>query len=364
MADTNTNQQNQGQEQEQEQEFNFDLNNINTWAEKNEIGLKFEDEGSLKNIFESYNKIGDYKKSVEDMQSKMESLAQYQEKYEMVLQKLNEGNILPDNETLALKQLKDKYPDYDLGLISNVRNSDLATMDKLEALILANKLEVKSNVSDDVRKRTILKQLGIEDTEDGFTDEDRFAIDNAFSNKKSLLEEIRGFQPETASFDFDNDYKTLLSEREAQTKAKSDAEEALKSHNQKYIEPIFDGFKEIKRFYKDEKGNEKEVKYAVDGEFKAQFIDEAVNELTKSGFKITPDNAQEVADMIEAEYRTKNFDRIMQMMAEQIIAQSEDDFHKRNHSDSNLNNNERPPIDVNGLPPTMKEQLRKLNSKN
>lgn len=357
MADNNQN--NPNQNGGDNNEPNFDLNQINSWAEKNELGLKFEDEGSLKNIFQTYSKIPEYEKSIEEMKGQLSTANVYKEKYDMVLDKLNNSNILPDKETLALKQLKDKYPDKDLGLISNIRGADINSMNKLDALVLASKLEAPSNVSDDARKRVILRQLGIEEIEEGgFSDEDRFAIDNAFASKKAVLDEIRGFQPEMQSFDFEEDYKAIQSKKEAEAKSKADEAEKLKAHNSKMIEPIFDSFKEIKRFYKDEKGKEQEVKYAVDEGFKGEFINKAVDELTNTGFKITPDNAQEVANFIESEYRNQNFDRILQMMAEQIVSQKEQDFHNRNHSDGDPNRRERPTDTSNQANLTVKERLK------
>jgi hypothetical protein len=236
-------------------------------------------------------------------------------------------------------------------------------MDKLDALVLANKVEVKSNVSDDVRKRTILKNLGIENEIGELTEEDRFAIDNALAGKKSTLDEIRNFQPEGGDFDFEAEYSALQEKRAADATQKEAEAKSLKDHNEKMFKPILDGFKEMKRTYKDEKGNEAEAKYVVDEKFATDFFNEGVEELTKQGFKITTENAQEVSDYITKEYIVRNFGSIVDSMARQISGKKEEEFHKEVHNDSPQNRAEAPGGGETKLPPTAREQMLNWNKK-
>lgn len=339
-------------EDQKTEETQFNIESFNQWSEQN-VGQKFEDEGSLKNVFESIN---GYESKIKAKDEEIDSYKPYKDKYETYIQKVKD--ILPDTDTVAINQLKDKYQGVNIGVLSQIRTADLNSMDNLSALLLANKVEVPSNASDEIRVKGIFKQLGIENELGELTDDDRFLIDNALAGKKSILNEIRQFQPEGVDFDFEKDWQSIQDEKKAQTESKAAEVKALTDHNQKMLKPILDGFKEIQIPYKSDKGEESAVKYVVDDKFRSEFMDEAVQDLTSQGFKITSENSNEVADYLNKEYIVSNFNTIITSVISQVLGQKQEEHHKENHNDSSENKTEAPVVDGKKLPPTARESMR------
>lgn len=320
----------------------FDISGINKHFNKS-----FESEQQLQDLFEQQEKFKDFESQ---LTSKNEELKTAQDKYTQLLDNFDPEKLIANKETIALSQLSEKYPNADLGILANVRKADLDSLDKLDALVLINKLTVPSSVSDSVRKTEILRKLGIEEDADNLTEVDRFRIESEFADKRTLLNEIREFQVEMPKFDFEAEKKT----RDEQ--AQQDAE-TLNTHNEKALKILLDGFKEVKSQYNaDDK--KMEYKYIVADSFGQENFKELLDYFNNSKFKITTDNAEEAKRFIENTFWILNKQKIIEDAIKQTISSGVQDTHNAIHSDSPSNTTEAPAGDVKKVPTSVMDSYR------
>jgi len=291
----------------------------------------FKDEEELKSLFELPDKLKTYEEQVAD---KERALQELQEKHNSFLDSIDPEKIFTDKEAITLTQLRQKYPNADMNSITNIRSSDLNSMDKLDALVLIDKLTVPSKASDSVRQSEILKGLGIDSEPDDLTENDRYRIEKEYVSKSNVLNEIKDFQPELKKYDFEG-------ERLARQERLTQEKEALKSYNEKALKILLDGFKETKSVFQED-GKDHTYTFTVEEEFKTKNFNDILDAITTSGFKITTENAQEVARQIDNEYWLQNRDKIVRDAVKQEIAKVKEATHKEIHSDSPINKNEAP----------------------
>lgn len=329
-----------GQESSQENKT-FDVSGFNQYFEKS-----FADENELRNLFEYPEKIKDYETRIEDRERELQSA---HEKYNALLDSIDPEKVFPNKDAVALSQLAEKYPRADVGILSKIRSTEVDSMDKLDALVMIDKLTVPSNVSDSIRKSEILKSLNIEEDGDGLSDNDRYRIEREYVSKSGILQEIKEFQPELKKFDFEL-------ERSERQEKKSQELESLKSHNEKALKILLDGYKETKSAYKED-GKDRFYTYIVDNDFKERHFNEMLDNITNSGVKITSENAQDIAKRIDNEYWLQNRDKIIHDAIKQATSEQKEAAHSEIHSDSPTNKSEAPPGKPK-VPQTMMEQFR------
>jgi len=324
------------------EETSFDVGGINEY-----FGTAFENADSLKSIFESQEKYKDYETQFE---AKNKELSSAHEKYNTLLDAIDPEKVLPDKDTVALSQLVSKYPNADLSTLSFVRQHDIGTMDPLAALVMIDKLQVKSNVSDTVRQAEILESLGIKEEDmSELTDSDRYKIEREFTTKSNLLNEIKEFQPELTTFDFEGERTARQQQQEADTKS-------LNAHNEKALKIILDGYKETKSVYQ-ENGKDRAYSFVVSDDFKQKNFNEILTTLSKTGYKITPENANEIATEIDNMYWIRNRHTIMHDAIKQALSKEKEQTHDENHTNSPTNKTESPQTQAK-VPKTVMEQFR------
>lgn len=324
------------------EEKSFDVSGLNEY-----YGTSFENADSLKTIFESQEKHKDFDSQIA---GKDTELSQAQEKYNSLLDAIDPEKILPNKEAVALSQLADKYPNADLGVLSNIRSTDLSTMDKLEALVVLDKLTVPSKVSDSIRRDEILRNLDIEkDDVSELTESDRYRIEREYTSKAGTLEEIKGFQPEFNKFDFEAERTTRQQKLDVDKKS-------LSAHNEKALKIILDGYSETKSDYSED-GKDRAFTYTVGGEFKEKFFGDILTRITDSGVKITNENANEIATDIDNLFWLQNRQDIIQDSIKQALSKEKENNHNEVHSNSPINKTEAPSTTTK-VPQTMMEQYR------
>lgn len=320
----------------------FDVDILNK-----QFGTSFENEDSLKGVFESQEKFKDFDSQ---LQAKEEALTTAQERYDALLDSIDPEKVIPNKEAVALSQLSEKYPNADLGMLSKIRKADLGQMDKLDALVMIDKLNVPSNVPDSVREAVILEKLGIDATDRAeFTDVEKYRIESEFTNKATSLSEIRDFQPEINKFDFEAEKSARQQKNEAESKA-------LKTHNEQALKILLNDYKETKSSFKE---GDKEFAYSftVEDEFKQKYTNDILDRLTDSGIKISKENASEIATDIDNLYWLQNRHKIVNDIVKQALSKEKEQVHKEIHSDSPINTNEAPPTKT-PIPKTMMESYR------
>lgn len=320
----------------------FDVKGFNTYFQ-----TSFENEDSIKNLFELTEK---YKDLEQQFTTSSEQLKTTQDKYNSLLDNFDPEKILPNKEMVALSQLASKYPNVDPGILSFVRKTDLTGLNKLDALILIDKLSVPTATSDIVREAEILRSLGIDETDRSqLTENDIYRIEREYHKQSNLLNEIKGFQPEISTFDFEAERKQRQDKIELDNKN-------LSSHNEKALKIVLDSYKETKSSYKD---GDKETAYSfvVNEDFKKDVFNDVLSQLNYAGIKLTEENANEIAREIDNMYWIRNRHAILNDTIKQAISQLKEQTNKEIHSDSPKNTIEAP-IASSEQPKTLMESAR------
>lgn len=338
-----------GAQNTENQENQFDFGSLNEHF-KDSIGETPIDEGSFKNLIENRGKLSEYETTLQQKEQDLQGAMEYKTKYESILDSFNSEKLIPDKEALAISQLSKKHKGLDIGVISKIRSSDLSKMNRLDVLVLADKLKVNANVSDSVRQKEILSNLGIDEEDSDNPERDRYKIDRAFANEVKFLEEIKEFQPENATFDYE-------AEKKSYDEQKSNERTVLESHNKEALKIIFDGYKETKTIIKDDEGKDIELSYTVDDKFKNNFFNDALSDLVNRGVKITNENAGEIIGQIDQAYRLINNQSIIQDAVKQRTSKLKEEQHQVNNTDSETNKAEAPPT-INKENKTLAEAFR------
>jgi len=328
------------------EEKSFDVGSINEY-----YGTSFENADSLKEIFESQSK---YKDLDSQLVSKSEELSNAHNKYNSLLDAIDPEKVLPNKEAVALSQLADKYPNADIGMLSSIRKADLAAIDKLEALVMLDKLTVPSQVSDSIRKAEILRGLGIDEDITELSEQDRYRIEREFTTKGQQLEEIKGFQPELKTFDFE-------AERTQRQQLLDTERKTLETHNEKALKILGDDFKSIKDKMKIG-DKEFDFEYQVGSDFLEKNFQYIVDNVTNSGVKITNENANSIKTEIVNYYKIQNWDNIVKDYLKQALSGEKEQVHSEIHSDSPTNKTE-PQTNTPVPQKTVMEHLRSGNLK-
>ena len=270
------------------------------------------------------------------------AIQQRDSRYKELMESVDPEKLIPDKLGFAAGQLKEKYQGMSRELLSKIQNADLATMDKLEALVILDKLSVSSNVSDSIRKEEILKGLGIEDTED-LTENDRYRIEREYARQAKTLNEIKEFQP---------DYSTLplYTESKEHQEKRSQQLAELKTRNESAVKKILAEFGEATSQKNDW------FKYVVSQEWKDNHLTEFVNALTNNMYDVEQ-NMEEVKMQIDREFKMQNFDNIMTDVRKQALAEANQAAHNEIHSNTPTNTAESPTTQA-APPKTLRDAIK------
>lgn len=320
----------------------FDVSGFNT-----HFNTSFENEDSIKNLFELNEKYKDFE---QQLTTKSEALKTAEEKYNALLDTFDPEKMLPDKEVVALSQLASKYPNVDPGILSFVRKTDLANINKLDALILIEKLNGPTRYSDTVIEAEILHSLGIDETDrEQLTENDLYRIEREFRKQSNLLNEIKGFQPEVQSFNFEAERTQRQEKLESEKKSLTD-------HNSKALKIILDSYKETKSSYKED-DKENSYSFTVNENFKNDVFNDILQQVEYAGIKITNENANMIAQEIDNMYWVRNRHVILNDAIKQAVSQLKEQTNKEINSDSPKNTIEAPGTQTE-QPKTVMESAR------
>lgn len=310
------------------------------------FSTSFEDESSLKSALERAQQFEQVKTDLQQAQEKAG-------KYDQVLEYYDPKNLYGDDETYAFIELKKKFPDRDLGVVSKIRSQDFDQMSDLDKLMLADKLKVRSSVSDQIRKQGILQRLGIEsEDQSDWTDTDRYKISSALSDNYGVLNEIKNFKPEPKTFD-------LAAEKESYEKQQADQRKSLTDKVKPFAQSLINNYKGPKAYQQDKDGKFEEIfSFDLDKTSKSGFVDNLVDVMVSANLEPTQENLQKATKYIDNHFKIQNYDKIVAAAIKHGQALAEEKAHNEIHTNKPVNTKEAPKItSEQGL--TLKERVRK-----
>ena len=310
------------------------------------FSTSFEDESSLKSALE---KAQQFEKVQLDLQQAKEKAS----KYDQVIEYYDPKNLYGDDETYAFIELKKKFPDRDLGVVSKIRSQEFDQMSDLDKLILSDKLKVRSNVSDQIRKQGILQKLGIESEDQSeWTDTDKYKIASALSDNYGVLNEIKNFKPEPKTFD-------LAAEKENYEKQQADRRKNLTENIKPFAQSLLNNYNGPKAYQQSGDGKYEEIfSYDLDKSSKSDFINNLVDVMVEANMEPNQENLKKATKYIDNHFKILNYDKIVAAAIKHGQALAEEKAHDEIHTDKPVNTKEAPKVtSEQGM--TLKERIRK-----
>ncbi len=343
--DQNTEQVAQETQEEQVQESQYDLEGFNK-----HFGSNIEDEGSLKDLLQGPSK---YEEQLKQKDAELQSALERAKKYDDFIDNADPEKVYGDEEARRFISLRQKFPDKDMSLISQVTSPSFDKLSTLDKIVLAEKFQVEQDgLTDEERRRGILRSLRIDaDDVSELTKEDEYVIAKEAAKHNDLFKSIREHKPEEGAYN-------LTAEIEKKKQAEKERSEGLKNKWEPISKSLLKGFESTKVYDKDDKGNPVEVfSYVVDDGFKEEFADKFLEDLVNSGMEPTEKNAQFAMSYIDDQFRLKNFDKIVREAQKAAKTVIEDEDHNKIHNDREQNTSERQT--EKGVPKSIRERFGK-----
>lgn len=306
----------------------------------------FENEDSLKEALGAKSKLQKIELELNEVKEKAS-------KYDQVLEFYKPENLYGDEETYALIEFRKKFPDKDAGIVSKIRSNEFDSMSDLDKLVLADKLKVRSKVSDAVRREGILQKLGIDsDNMTDWQDSDHYKLASALSDVMPLLNEIKTFKPDQKKFD-------LALEKESFEKQKADRKKSLEERITPFAETLLNTYNGPKAYSKDQSGELNQIfDFVIDSEAKKQFRNQLVQAMVDADLEPNNENLSKAMEYMDNYFKVSNFDKIVSAAIKKGQLLASEKAHQEIHNDKPVNTKEAPAIkDTKGL--TLKERVRR-----
>lgn len=348
----------EGQENNQNAENNntFDITPLNEALGE---GYKFEDVGSLKEALSYRDKYSELEKNHNNILSEKNNLStKYDElngKYGNIVDYFSGDDMVnklygsPERYTRI--ELEKKFPDKDPSVVSRIYSSDLNGLTSTDKILLADKLNVRSDISDKDRLDAIYQSLGIEDPLeiDGVG---RYKLEKAASQAMEQLRSIKEFKPDELKFDFKTESETRKKELTERTEKLNE----LWSKSLGEAVSKYDGT----HFYDvDKDGNKSEIfHYQVNDKFKESVLPELVKNLVKAGIEPNNENIAFALNEVDKLHYIQNKDKIAKALRESTRTETEDEVYADVHNAKEPNSKEAPPRSEDKKGITLMEMLQ------
>jgi hypothetical protein len=350
------------QEQNIKNEDNsFDITSLNEVLGE---GYKFEDIGSLKEVLSFRDKYSELEKNHNNILSEKENLSKkYDElngKYGNVVDYFSGEDVVnklygsPERYTRI--ELEKKFPDKDPTVVSKIYSSDLNSLSSTEKILLADKLNVRSDISDKDRLDAIYQSLGIEDPSD-LDGVGRYKLEKAASQAIEQLKSIKEFKPDELKFDFKTESDTRKKELTEKT-------EKLNELWGKGLSEAISKYDGTHFFDVDKDGNKTELfHYQVNDKFKEAVLPEIVKNLVNAGIEPSDENIQFAVNEIDKLHFIQNKDKILKAAMEKSRTKTEDSVYNEVHNTKETNTKEAPPRNNDKKGITLMEMLQAKKNK-
>jgi hypothetical protein len=334
----------------------FDLSLLNE-----RFKTSYEDESSLKSVFENADKYKDYDAKVSEYESKLTDLNTKLESktkdFNSMIDQYDGKSVFANESIRKQNEIAKKFPDKDPGVVSSVLNSDLGNMSASELLVMADKLRNPiSGVSDTDRLEGILDMLNIEsDDLSSLQGKDLYKYKTEVGKAMRELGEIKDFEvPENSGFDIESARR----QREEQLVTEKEANKQKWEPITKEISNKFPGIEKVP--ITDNKGNVIfEYSYLADDNFKASYGDELLNSVLEAGLPATRENLQVAANRVQEDFVFRNFSKIINDVYQQGMTRQKDDSHALVNNDKPTNTMENNNASDKGGGMTLKEWVNR-----
>lgn len=353
----------EGQENNQNLENNnsFDITPLNEALGE---GFKFEDVGSLKEALSYRDKYSELEKNHNNILSEKNSLStKYNElngKYGNIVDYFSGDDMVNklygSPERYARIELEKKFPDKDPSVVSRIYSSDLNGLTSTEKILLADKLSVRSDISDKDRLDAIYQSLGIEDPSeiDGVG---RYKLEKAASQAMEQLKSIKEFKPDELKFDFKTESETRKKELAEKT-------EKLNESWKKNLSDAVSKYDGTHFFDVDKDGKKSEIfHYQVNDKFKEAILPDLVKNLVKAGIEPSEENISLALGEVDKIHFIQNKDKIIKAAMDNARTKTEDKVYNNVHSTKEPNTKEAPPRNDDKKGMTLMEMLQAKTSK-
>ena len=329
------------QQNNEPQESSFDISSLNETLGE---GFSFEDVGSLKERLTKFDELNSQVETFSKEKSEWENkYKETSDKYQGILNHFSQGNVIENlygsKDTWERVQLEKKFADKDIDAVNKVYKSDLNSMNEIDAILLADKLKYKANISDEDRKSAILTRMGIEDGNLQDLDaSQKYSLSVATAEAKELLSGIKSFKPEEPSF-------AWLEEANASQATMEEKSKALTDGWTQAVTDSLTAYTGSKAFSKDGDKLEELISYEADDKFKTELLPQAIKDFASQGLDPSKEeNLKMLSTYIDNQHKLYAFDKIVKKATELAITKTQDAAHEEIHSDTPKNTNEAPPV--------------------
>jgi hypothetical protein len=289
-----------------------------------------EDIGSLKSQWEEKEK--DYSSKLSAREEELAKYKKFEEDYYTLLDNYDGSKVFANDIIKKQNEILKKFPDKDPSVIGDIISRDFNSLSDSDALVLADKLKMKSmvGVNDKDRLDGILYKLGLSDADlNALEGKDKYLFQVAVAEAKQQLSELKNTEvSDNNKFDV-----------EAAKKARTERLEAEKTNLVNRWNPVNEtllkAFEGYKQDIKDEKGNVVfSYTHNADDKFKESYMSELADTLVQAQLEPTKENYQLVYNLINREYASRNMPKIVNDVYKQAYTKAKEEFHALSHNDS------------------------------
>lgn len=286
------------------------------------IGIELDDVSKLKEFYEGYNKLNDLKKELEEYKK-------FKEEYDNLVNNFKVDKIFANESVLALNEIMKKYPNIPPHIASKIVSTDLDKIDKLQAIVLAERLE---NPDLDISDNAIINALFPDLPEDPseWSETDKYKINKYAKEAIKKLNEIKQYQkPE---IDIENIIKQ-------QTKNKEEYINNLKNTNSKVIKQVLDEYYQSGLKLKLKGINNEDVVYEfkLDKDDVDNYFNELLNDTIETNFLVDSEDAvKRIKDVVEEDFKIRYFNKIVNDYAQKLLSEYKEKMMRELHNPSAL----------------------------
>lgn len=328
------------QGQQTNENNDFDITSLNQALGEE---FNFEDVGSLKDALSYRDKYSELEERFNGLSTEKEDLhSQYEElngKYGNVVDYFSGDGVINklygDRSRFERIELEKTFPDKDPSVVSRVYSSDLNSMSAVDKILLADKLNVRSDISDKGRLDAIYQSLGIEDPSD-LTETDKYKLARAESQANQTLNQVKNFKPEEPKFDFKAESEKIALDRKTRN-------ETLTGSWSKNLDEAIAKYDGSRFFDVDKDGNKTELlHFQVSDKFKEETLPGVVNNLVAAGIEPTQENIQFAVKEIDKIHVLNNIDKIVKSAILKSKTETEDSVFAEEHNTKKPNETQAP----------------------
>lgn len=303
-------------------EWNFDLQAFNKRFE-----TSFENEDSFKEALGARSKISEY-------EQRLSELEPYKERYNGIKDRVGKTKEIFANETVQkLNELVKKFPDKDPSMVGKILDMNIDNIrsfeDKIDALVLKEKVDNGGNYDDAVVKSALLKQFGInpEDPQEDWPSDAKYNLEKAFGAASKEFREMQNV-PVDDIINFDS-----YEQEEAQ---------AIEERKNKWNAVSVHMTNEFKGISVD-LGEGDTFEFTADDVFKGAIRQSLVDRGVSFNGDPNEERVRDAGKWMQDQFIALNFDKIAKALKNHIVEKMKDAQHAELHNETPPNTNE-PPI--------------------